>query len=410
MRCFFVLILLGIATLAPAAEVVWEECNQTLKEGAYATARLIGDMGGGMRSVASCVIIEYREDTGMAVACAHQAREERAWYVWPVYHEQMYQATLVHKLRESYTWSADLAVFTFRPTEPVYVAKLAERSPPIGTPAQIRGFPLGTTRQQAKDYRVSAVGSQSISMSGPAQQGDSGGAVFDRSTGELIGIVSCTSPYDSMATNVETLRDMLTRHTQWGRSPGGSSSPSPSISDLPSPQQRTPIQRGDVPITPSQTPRCNIDYDKLLEMLAADERFKPKTGPRGPQGPPGETVVGPPGPAGADGANGTDGISVSVEQVRQMVREEMPEVNLDEVAKQVEERLPPIYIPNQDASGNTVRREIRLGDTLPPLHIRKGIKNPDGSYGEIVSETPVYLGESATFWYFPNEEQKLHKE
>lgn len=304
--------------------------------------------------------------------------------------------------------STDAAIVVIPAVAGVKPILIAKSDPPTGSRCLALGYGGGWSKLYiAATNFVGLQGHPARFSTEPAVfiSGDSGGTLMHN--GKLVGVIQGYSldPYtgrklEGHGPNVTSIRQFL---AQW-------------YPDCCPPQQRAyprgPQQRPDrlpvpdVPIDPEPTePKPEpiaIDYDKLLDLIAADERFKPKDGKDGEPG--------PQGPPGQDGANGTDGASVSIEQVREMVREEMPEVNLDEVAKQVEQRLPPIYIPNQDNDGNVVRRKIRLGDELPPLHIRKGIKNPDGSYGEIVSETPVYLGEAATFWYFPSEEQKLRKE
>jgi len=205
------LILAAIAaTIASAADSV--PAQRAWSDGLYATARLIGD-DGRCQYPASCVIVGQSDDTAIAVACAHQARTETSWTIWPIGHSA-YPATLIYRSNfdQSPTWSADIAVFRFQPAGPVHVAQLADCSPGAGTPVEIRGYPLGSAQQQGKPRTVRSVRGSCLTLHGPAQQGDSGGAVLDRTTGNLVGILSSTGQTESIATDVRAVREVLGRY------------------------------------------------------------------------------------------------------------------------------------------------------------------------------------------------------
>ena len=170
---------------------------------------------GNCQTPASCVIVGYYRGQAMAVACAHQAREERSWTIWPLGHSKPYQARLIYRASGE---RPDIAVFTFHPSQPVAVASLAESTPPQGTPALVRGYPMGSKLVQNKPGYVKCSYGTNVWVTTPAQQGDSGGAVIDQSNGEVIGILSATDNVECISTNVETLRGILTRHCNWSTS------------------------------------------------------------------------------------------------------------------------------------------------------------------------------------------------
>jgi len=106
----------------------------------------------------------------------------------------------------------------------------------------------------------------------------------------------------------------------------------------PDPPPLVPIQRREI-TSPAQKPneiRVEIDYQKLIDLMAADGRF-----------------IGPPGRDGAPGADGTNG-------------RDGADAKIDIAA--IAAALPPIYPLWIDREGKVIDElpgGVRLGQTLP---------------------------------------------
>lgn len=127
----------------------------------------------------------------------------------------------------------------------------------------------------------------------------------------------------------------------------------------PQAQQPRPVPRPQ-PVPQPAPPMVEIDYAKIADQLAKDDRF------RGPAGPPGPAGSGPPGPQGPPGPGPTEAqIFASVEA--------WVDANPDKLAELIAPKLPPIYFRKIDASTGK----------------------------EITAPEPVQLGEGFTFYLHP---------
>lgn len=147
------------------------------------------------------------------------------------------------------------------------------------------------------------------------------------------------------------------------------------IPSTPQSLERVPEYRSEQYTVPGRI-RAEVDIDELIERLASDPRFR---GPMGPQGPAGERgAMGPAGPSGTPGRDGADGKpgEVSEAQIAAMASalyQQMQsdptfrgpagepgaaaEIDVDQLAAAIKERLPPMTVEILDPSGNVVQRK-----------------------------------------------------
>jgi hypothetical protein len=181
-----------------------------------------------------------------------------------------------------------------------------------------------------------------------AYDGDSGGPVF-LADGSLAGNIWGTTETCATAVRCRPLRaflgGFLARLDDWKRRTLQGVVGLPGCPPAPAPR-------------PGPPPTCQIDYDKLAELvyqrMLADDRFR---GPAGPQGPPGRDGTGTSGPAGGPGPPGPAG--------PQGEPGEAPPLDYDELTVEVQKRLDPMkyqFGPKGDPEAKVV--EKHLGDTL----------------------------------------------
>ncbi len=212
-------------------------------------------------------------------------------------------------------------------------------------------------------------------------QGDSGGPVLN-SKGEVVGVMTAGQGEIGRVENAKAFRkaygprpsaviefcQRVERRWGLGVGVGGWRSIDRPCPDGQCPTPRSPpVQRDDwayPPISPRQKPpeQPAVDYSKLLDMMAKDDRFQPKQGPKGDPGPPGKTPIidyhklldmmasdprfqprqGPQGPPGRDAA-----------------------IDMDLITRSILGRLPPVYVQMLDKDGNVTQEQRKpLGEPI----------------------------------------------
>lgn len=278
----------------------------------------------------------------------------------------------------------------------------------------ILGYPKAGDLQSGRGSVIDWVGSQgnrSAQLSVMSIVGDSGGGIFDDQD-RLVGVTWGSDAETTAATArpAKYIRDIVARwrqntnvkQTQWGYwdrlCPGGSCERQGGLSIgigagisrrqiVRRQPSRGATQRPDVPGGGPQGEQgpAGPPGESFIEWFAREE---------GDQDGDGEITkndvrIAYRGAPGEDGQDGSPGM-VDLDEIRRMVREEMPELDEDRLADYVIDKIPPIYIDGERP------REIRPGDRLPPFYVRKGVD------GEVTSEEQVHLGEGITFWEYPH--------
>jgi len=235
----------------------------------------------------------------------------------------------------------DVAVLQASFKGEVTTIPIASKSPPEGATLEILGFGGPQTKLRRFLGKVIQTGNR-VESQAYLLSGDSGAAMVYR--GAVVGIIS-GGPYLS-----EGVVDARGQRWPLVHPAGGSGCrpiaalvgrcapfrlPSASSPKNAYPDEANPFTRpaGDT-----------IDYDKLAEAvvkkLAQDDRFR---GPAGKDG-----------TSGKDGASGKDGTGL--------------ELDLDQLAKEIDKRLPPLTIQIVDREGNILSTASRrLGEKLQIL-------------------------------------------
>ena len=257
---------------------------------------------------------------------------------------------------------------------PLPAARLATSDPRPGEPCYVAGISFGrsfdvvsTIVQSIGAYRTADTGSPVAVYRTSAVSGDSGGPVFN-ARGELIGNLWGGIQNETHGVSNATTRAFVRRCAAQYPAVQGASGlyygmpATPATcppSGCPQPQQQPlPIypNPGETNPCPPGSCKVEIDVDALIAKMAESGKFQ---GPPGQEGRPGKD--GQPGAPGTVGPPGAPG-SVSLEEIRQIVREEL-------------NNLPPAYLQPSyyDAAGNLRPEgspiEIRLGQesALPPV-------------------------------------------
>lgn len=256
---------------------------------------------------------------------------------------------------------------------------IATSEPELGEQAWFLGF--GTWRYLVpRSAQIASKGrfrtSDGVPMwelSKPAHSGDSGCGVIDREL-RIVGLVWGTdggqaamlpAAYISRTAKSWAENCMGERSVQFCQCWGGSCSRGTRVViERPQPQARPQT-------VPVPQPKVEIEYKRILDMMAADERFRGRAGAQGPagrDGPPGKDgtagpagpiasidytllvdlmakdgrFTGPRGPSGKDGSPGKD-------------------ATIDPAA--IARQLPPIYLRKRNAvTGEETQEAIRLGE------------------------------------------------
>jgi len=229
--------------------------------------------------------------------------------------------------------NADVAIFSCRPPPNAPVIPILGRSIELQFPVPVECCGYGGPTQRLRHWSSRLVRCDGrdnyTDTSSGALSGDSGGPVLYHVPDQgmaLIGVIEGSPRAYSVGVAEDGTNWQIhtpIRVTRWGEierlitqswggcqpqygAPQYSPQGYGQFQSAPLPQQ-SPIQKpDDLPFAepePKPEPKpVEIDYDKILDLMAEDERFKPQKGEPGEQGPPG-----PPGPAGQDGPPGPPG-------------------------------------------------------------------------------------------------------
>jgi S1-C subfamily serine protease len=255
-------------------------------------------------------------------------------------------------------------------------ARLASANPERGDEVLVCGYDGGRTLRLRPAKVVgftSAYRDGSIydwfECSTQVQGGCSGGPVFDEK-GEVVGNLWGSARGETTAVMCGRTRRFLlpwntrleaVRLAQWGgRGAGSVCQPSSRPTYSPAPSTTCPPTLRATPVQ-TQPVQVQVDYNKILDLMAADSRFRGPAGPAGPAGKQGEK-----GDSGSPGEKGDPGTPATVD--------------VNALAAAIRAALPPITIATTDGKGEqVVLGEAYLGDTLtlPPITFH-GLK-PDGT-------------------------------
>ena len=231
----------------------------------------------------------------------------------------------------------DVAIIHCHPVPGVTPISVAKRDPPTGSQVLALGYG-GNTMPMGKLWAVSrrlvSTHGNDFEVQGRSFiSGDSGGPVTHN--GQIIGVIRGYGPTTGTGPNTHGIRKAL---TQWWPEMHSPDCPDcrPGLNPIQRPG-RTPIP--DLPdVSPQPKPEpppkpepVEIDYQKLIDLMVADGRFKGDNGTDGVAG-----------KNGCDGRPGADAV-----------------INYDEFVAE----LPPIYIHKINTITNkTVTEEIHLGE------------------------------------------------
>ena len=281
---------------------------------------------GNSESKGTCVIISHEDDLACAITNRHMCASSSRFRVWPVDHNQHYDAKCIYIDQR-----LDIALLTFPCTTPLATAVFGNQPNP-GDYCITMGYPSQSTVLRATAGTISSVG-ENISTDFPIYGGESGGSLINR-YGQLVGICWGTDGSQGYAVNMVPVKKIVEAQCAGGvcQPPNVFIPPQPPYTQLPS---EPPYQKPTCPPGPKGEPGL--------------------PGPPGEQGPPGEPgLPGPPGPPSLPGELGPPGPPGPV-----FVPDE-DFINL--IVAEVIKKLPPIYIPAEEG---TV--EVYLGDNLPPM-------------------------------------------
>jgi len=278
------------------------------------------------RAAGSGTLIAQNEQTGVVLTAEHVTRQgERATCIFRDGSQ-----------RTGKTYSTpdgiDAAIVVIASVPTATPVPIATQDPPIGASCLMLGYggsnsTLWTAATRFAEVRQYDQASSYITRPGVFVSGDSGGILAYN--GKLVGVIEAVEASGEYGTgpNVVSVRRFLTQY--WPNMQPG----------CPSCPPITPRQRPDrvpvppvtpTPLDPKPEPKpVEIDYSKLIDLMAADGRFKGKDGKDGALGPAGQNAV----------------------------------VDYDTLTSEVVNRLPPIYIHKENvATGEIATEEIHLGE------------------------------------------------
>ena len=179
-----------------------------LNQAAYATCLLLGDKGR-ERMEASCVVVSYDKDTGLATAltAGHCYEPGYRYQVWPSYSAKPVVARFTQVTADKDV--CDLGVLVFKPPKPVWaVVGISAAAPRRGCPIMLLGYPGGHRTLRGLRGRVISAAGGAITATAVCVPGDSGGALVDEQ-GHLVGIISATNYQESYSTGIGAIRQAL---------------------------------------------------------------------------------------------------------------------------------------------------------------------------------------------------------
>jgi len=208
----------SILSVALLLLITGQACALTIAQSA--TCRILcfdGDQGS---SNLSGVVIKVDGDQAYAITSAHAFDTGRpSCSVWLPNHDRAYSATIL-AIGNRRTYDLALVRFTFDKSTRLTAARVAEKTPELGSNCSLVGYPGGGRRQVIKDGRVWGTNQYTIQCSFKAIGGDSGGPVFVN--GKVVAIQSSRAldGSASYAVHATALRTWLkNKKTQYP--PGG---------------------------------------------------------------------------------------------------------------------------------------------------------------------------------------------
>lgn len=307
-------------------------------------------------SLGSCTLIDVRNGSGLIITVDHVVRDApQGPYSVRDPNGRSYPARLIARRP-----AADLALLEIANPqwEPVPVAE-----PVVGQTVIMAGGTTGIRRTQIKHINTADPSRTNLVLGTYARGGDSGGGLYDEA-GRLVGVIWGSDEVEAVATSGQQLRSLLEGLEVPGDRIEMQASCQPGMPCYPGTRPAPPRQNPGIyafpgvaprpePASPPQ-PRCDC-REEIAALKKQLEELQASVGSAGP---------GPRGPAGADGAVGPAGVAGPPGPAGPPGRD--AEVDIDQLATAVAERLPPIRMIQLDPyTGAVVDDEkVYLGDAV----------------------------------------------